>query len=165
MNRAPVPLSCSLCAGPLYPGEPACRDCGRPAHRSYDAHRTYEPSFHEELDEERVPSTRQLMGFLVSDEGARAEYWAIRLGMNDIGRSRQLAGDVCLGHETVSLCHATLTVDERGYGLTDHGSTNGTLVNGSLLPPGITVSVRDGDEMCFGDCRVFLVDVSLRLRG
>jgi uncharacterized protein YkwD len=56
--------------------------------------------------------------------------------------------DLVIGDTTVSRRHARLTCRENGFRLTDLGSTNGTLVNGSRIV--VPVDLNDGDEIRFG---------------
>jgi len=48
-----------------------------------------------------------------------------------IGRAE--TADLLLPHESVSELHAEITFDGTGFALRDHGSTNGSLVDGALL--------------------------------
>lgn len=50
-----------------------------------------------------------------------------------VGRSA--GSDVCIPHTAVSLSHAAITATQSHYTITDLDSTNGTKVNGELIPP------------------------------
>ena len=56
--------------------------------------------------------------------------------------------DFVVADATVSRRHATLARRESGFRLTDLGSTNGTLVNGSRIA--VPVDLNDGDDVSFG---------------
>ena len=66
----------------------------------------------------------------------------------------KLAGhvDFLLRDESVSRIHAHISKNESGQVcIRDLNSTNGTFLNGIRLVPNETVSIREGDEVCFGD--------------
>lgn len=65
-----------------------------------------------------------------------------------IGRST--ATDVRLPHRTVSERHATIEQSAGTYRLTDHGSKNGTRVNGQPLVPHRARRLQDGDRLEIG---------------
>jgi pSer/pThr/pTyr-binding forkhead associated (FHA) protein len=58
--------------------------------------------------------------------------------------------DVRIPFQTVSGHHATVRVEGTGYVLTDEGSTNGTWVNGTKLPPSRPKPLRTGDAIQIG---------------
>lgn len=53
--------------------------------------------------------------------------------------------------DAVSRKHANLIRRSNGYWIKDERSTNGTLVDGMMLPDGDTVRVRDGSRIQFGE--------------
>ncbi|MEZ4389979.1 MAG: FHA domain-containing protein [Polyangiales bacterium] len=59
--------------------------------------------------------------------------------------------DVRLPSRAVSELHAVFHVDGSEVAVVDEGSTNGTRVNGALLPPGRRKLVRDGDVVCLAE--------------
>jgi len=65
---------------------------------------------------------------------------------------RHTRRDFVINHSTVSNRHACLFCDKRKdeYKLVDSGSTNGTMVRGRSLEPGVPISLRDGDVVTFG---------------
>lgn len=65
-----------------------------------------------------------------------------------IGRGR--GADVRLPHRAVSVRHATLEVGADRCTVEDHGSTNGTRVNGVALIGGRPRRLRDGDRIAIG---------------
>jgi pSer/pThr/pTyr-binding forkhead associated (FHA) protein len=65
-----------------------------------------------------------------------------------IGRDNE--NDIVLESITVSRCHALLLPDVVGLRLVDLESTNGTLVNGVLVPTDEPVRLADGDVIQFG---------------
>jgi pSer/pThr/pTyr-binding forkhead associated (FHA) protein len=51
----------------------------------------------------------------------------------------------------VSHLHAVLTAEPDGtWTVLDPGSSNGTIVNGGEVVPGVCVPLRDGDRICVG---------------
>jgi DNA-binding winged helix-turn-helix (wHTH) protein len=67
-------------------------------------------------------------------------------GDNEIGRD---AGcDICINDASVSRGHARITVDGMTATVIDHGSKNGTKVNGKLIKA--AVALKDGDQLTFG---------------
>ncbi len=79
----------------------------------------------------------------------------IMAGTNTIGR-RSGNTIVLDGDPYVSGAHAEITTDEDGIWLTDVGSTNGTVLNGSRLQPNIRMALKSGDEIIFGQTTVRL---------
>jgi pSer/pThr/pTyr-binding forkhead associated (FHA) protein len=65
-----------------------------------------------------------------------------------IGRGR--GADVRLPHRAVSVRHATLELTGARYAIVDHGTTNGTLVQGARVVPGRPKPLRDGDRIEIG---------------
>ena len=63
---------------------------------------------------------------------------------------RAASADVVLPHRSVSLRHATLRLEGGRYTLVDHGSTNGTRVNGQRLVAERPKPLRDGDRVELG---------------
>ncbi|MGF1469711.1 MAG: FHA domain-containing protein [Sandaracinaceae bacterium] len=74
--------------------------------------------------------------------------YAFDQGRVVLGRGR--GADVRLPHRAVSLRHATLEVGAGRVTLTDHGSTNGTRVNGAPLVPGRSKLLTSGDVLLVG---------------
>ena len=68
-----------------------------------------------------------------------------------VGRTE--TNDLVVSHLTVSKHHAffTLDADSGTTSLTDTGSTNGSQVNGQVLPPRKPRRLHDGDQVAFGD--------------
>lgn len=67
-------------------------------------------------------------------------------GVNEVGRD--LKCEVFLDDPSVSRGHARITVTGEAASIIDHGSKNGTRVNGALLEG--TIELRDGDALTFG---------------
>jgi DNA-binding NtrC family response regulator len=63
--------------------------------------------------------------------------------------------DVRIDHASVSRRHATLHVGQ-GYTLEDHGSSNGTTVDGRKVPEGKSVQVSAGQEILLGSTTLVL---------
>lgn len=70
---------------------------------------------------------------------------------------RASASDVVLPHPSVSARHATIEADGVRYVLVDHGSLNGTWVNGARIVPERPKPLRDGDVVSLGLFRVRFV--------
>lgn len=79
------------------------------------------------------------------EEGAVYEFDQSRIV---IGRGR--GADVRLPHRAVSVRHATIEASGTRYSITDHGTTNGTLVGGARVVPGRPKPLRDGDRIEVG---------------
>jgi hypothetical protein len=56
----------------------------------------------------------------------------------------------------VSRQHVRLQRDNRAVYVTDLNSTNGTKVNGEVLPASVEKRLRDGDELLLGKLKVFV---------
>lgn len=67
-----------------------------------------------------------------------------------IAIGRGPGADVRIAHLSVSEAHATLRAEADGYGIVDHGSTNGTRVNGTALTPQRRKKLNDGDLIEIG---------------
>lgn len=52
-----------------------------------------------------------------------------------------------ISNPSVSRMHLTITYDGNDYYATDNGSTNGTLINGVMLKPGVAVKLQDLDRL------------------
>lgn len=81
-----------------------------------------------------------------------------------VGRARN--NDVIVEHPTISKVHAIFTCDAAGWSVADHGSTNGTFLNGVRLPDRWKRDVQDGDSVRLGQeimARFFGADALLNL--
>ena len=67
-------------------------------------------------------------------------------GVNTVGREPN--STVCINDASVSRGHARITIAGAVATLVDHGSKNGTTVNGRLIEA--PVELQDGDELTFG---------------
>lgn len=67
-----------------------------------------------------------------------------------IAIGRGAGADVRIPHLSVSEAHATVRAEAGGYVLVDHGSTNGTRVNGSALTAARKKKLGDGDVIDVG---------------
>lgn len=92
------------------------------------------------LQEEKLP-----VAFLVSAENT----YPLKSGVNTIGRRAE--NDIVLSDPYVSGLHGKIEVKEEEIWLTDVGSTNGTFLNGSKIPPHEPVRVRPEDELQLGN--------------
>jgi pSer/pThr/pTyr-binding forkhead associated (FHA) protein len=81
-------------------------------------------------------------------ESSRSERIVELRGTTTIGRDSQ--NDIVLDELTVSRCHAVLFVQPEGSILIDLDSTNGTWLNGMLVPPDQAVPLADGDIIRLG---------------
>ena len=86
-------------------------------------------------------------GGAVSAE-ADAESWEFAQGRIVLGRAS--AADVVLPHPSVSTRHASIEAEGVRYTITDHGSLNGTWVNGQRIVPERKKPLRDGDRLDVG---------------
>jgi ABC-type multidrug transport system ATPase subunit/pSer/pThr/pTyr-binding forkhead associated (FHA) protein len=66
---------------------------------------------------------------------------------------RDPRNDVTLDHPSVSRLHARLVRYPEGFAIEDHGSTNGTFVNGSRLYSGQPTALRIGDVIRIGPAK------------
>ncbi|MDP9344046.1 MAG: FHA domain-containing protein [Actinomycetota bacterium] len=66
---------------------------------------------------------------------------------------RDPRNDVAMDHPSVSRLHARLVRYAEGFAIEDHGSTNGTFVNGSRLVPGQPAALRVGDVIRIGPAK------------
>lgn len=78
-----------------------------------------------------------------------------------VGRSK--SSDVVLYHKSVSATHAYIEPDRDGvmFRLMDHGSTNGTRLNGEKLTPMKVVLAEPGDMIKFGDVETMLCPLGM----
>jgi ABC-type multidrug transport system ATPase subunit/pSer/pThr/pTyr-binding forkhead associated (FHA) protein len=66
---------------------------------------------------------------------------------------RDPRNDVALDHPSVSRLHARLVRYAEGFAIEDHGSTNGTFVNGTRLVPGQPTALRIDDVIRIGPAK------------
>ncbi len=66
---------------------------------------------------------------------------------------RDPRNDVALDHPSVSRLHARMVRYAEGFAIEDHGSTNGTFVNGARLYPGQPTALRIGDVIRIGPAK------------
>jgi len=68
-----------------------------------------------------------------------------------ISLGRAAENDLRFDLESLSLIHATFARSGERWYVQDHGSTNGTFINGERLGPGAVRRLSDGDTLRFGD--------------
>jgi hypothetical protein len=83
---------------------------------------------------------------VLSLKGREISRVAITKGITTIGRDPEC--DLCIDNVGVSRVHASLRVLGTGVLLYDHGSANGTFVNGERIAA--THVLNDGDRIAFG---------------
>ncbi len=82
------------------------------------------------------------------------------VGMITVGRTAN--NDLVIDAPGVSKVHCTLSLAAGQWGLTDSGSSNGTLLDGVRLPAHERRSLADGAEVTFGEVKtVFILPVTL----
>ena len=91
----------------------------------------------------RLPRDQDVPGALLTIGRRRIE---LGPGDNEIGRDPEC--DVHINDASVSRGHARITLAGAIATLVDHGSKNGTRVNGTLIEA--PVELQDGDELTFG---------------
>ncbi len=87
---------------------------------------------------------------------------AYRVVQHDTVIGRGNASDFSIDDQEVSQRHCTLRVDGSVCTLMDTGSTNGTVVNGRQLRPGVAHRVRHLDEIQVGDTYLILLAGSFK---
>ncbi|HEX5323801.1 MAG TPA: FHA domain-containing protein [Capsulimonadaceae bacterium] len=139
---AMLPTQCAICGHLNPPGETYCVECGFLLSSSAE-----KGAF--------LPSEDDLRSWphLEDDEG---QLYVLRPGTNTVGREN---ADIRIVDKTVSRHHATIVFHEdRGlFSVEDKGSTNGTGVNGQVLPSGVPHPIHSGDQVRFGSCMLTLV--------
>jgi pSer/pThr/pTyr-binding forkhead associated (FHA) protein len=88
-------------------------------------------------------------------EGADETAWEFAQPRILLGRAS--ASDVVLPHPSVSSKHATIEADGVRYFVVDHGSLNGTWVNGARIVAERRKPLRDGDVVSLGLFRLRFV--------
>ena len=71
-----------------------------------------------------------------------------------IGIGREKQNGVIIADPKVSKFHAVISLKRDGAYIKDSGSTNGTRVNGTLLPPGREHKLKDGDVVLVGETQL-----------
>ena len=75
--------------------------------------------------------------------------YPLKVGINTVGRSSE--NDVVVGDAFVSRRHCAILVHHSTVcELYDTASKNGTLVNGTEIPTGVQVPLREGDRINLG---------------
>lgn len=142
------PAEATIVAPPAEPSEPAAEQTllapppVKPASPPEAALSTLAPE-PAALSAEEAPIAR------LRATGGEAQDILISYGTITIGR-RTGNSVVLSGDPYVSGRHAEILCDNTGCYLTDAGSTNGTLVNGTRLEPGHKQLLLDGDEISIG---------------
>jgi VWFA-related protein len=92
---------------------------------------------------------RQAPSTLVAVSGPVAgQRFELKAGENVIGRTE---GSITLNADgQVSRKHCAIKLEPAGASLLDFGSTNGTVLNGARLQPGMAQAVHAGDELVIG---------------
>jgi len=85
-------------------------------------------------------------------DGELSEPLAFELDQARVVIGRGVGVDVRIPHLSVSESHASLRNEGDGYVLVDQGSTNGTKVNGVVLPIGRKRKLTEGDRIEVGAC-------------
>lgn len=65
-------------------------------------------------------------------------------------------GNIIIADPSVSPRHASILLQEEVISIIDHGSVNGTFVNGTKIPPGKFIILEDTDKITVGDLEVKL---------
>ena len=84
----------------------------------------------------------------ISNDNTSNEY-RLKEPVTTIGRSAE--NDIVLSEDIVSRHHAIFEWEDNTWYITDSGSTNGTLVNGTQIKPQLRFSLKDGDELSIGN--------------
>lgn len=74
----------------------------------------------------------------------------LEIGKEAFTIGRALDCDVHLNEHSISRVHAVVTVRDRKMWVEDRNSSNGTLLNGKLIPKGTPVEFFEGDELRIG---------------
>jgi hypothetical protein len=76
----------------------------------------------------------------------------------DIRIGRDAANDLVLPSKSISREHALITRVNRRWFVEDRGSYNGTLLNGTRIPPGSLLPLRHGDRVSIGPLTMIYAD-------
>jgi pSer/pThr/pTyr-binding forkhead associated (FHA) protein len=88
-------------------------------------------------------------------EASEESEWSFEFEQERVLVGRAAGADVRLPDRAVSIRHATLRVESGArVVLVDHGSTNGTRVNGQALVAERPRALREGDELTLGPFRI-----------
>jgi len=139
-TRAFQPVICAICSHPNSAGETYCAECGFLLTTVLDA------------ADEAFAAAATVGPRLESSTG---HVYTIKAGLNKVGREH---ADILILDKTVSRYHAVLVFDEERhlFSVEDAGSSNGTKVNSTLLPPRSSHQLDDGDEIAFGTTKFHL---------
>ena len=74
----------------------------------------------------------------------------LKLTPPGVSIGRELDNDIILEGEGASRYHAKLEVDGETWSIKDLGSTNGTKVNGTKLPPNTSIELEPNDKILIG---------------
>lgn len=91
----------------------------------------------------------QIVAQLYLVRGSGPEEIPIAAGVNTIGRMPD--NRICIRNDRyISGHHATIEAETALFRLIDHGSTNGTFLNGLRLTTNEAITINDGDEITLG---------------
>jgi pSer/pThr/pTyr-binding forkhead associated (FHA) protein len=78
----------------------------------------------------------------------------------EIMLGRQVGSDICLPDPRVSRTHARISPQEAHFVIEDLQSSNGTLLRGSRLFPGVPYRLNHEDEIKIGSTLMVFIDES-----
>ena len=137
---------CPECGSEVGDGAKFCGECGARLVPSQSTI-SYAPAFFEEDQEEFSESAALIELDQVEGTAGRR--------MHDVGRASVSVGrgymnDIVLDDVTVSREHALVSLEDRGFKISDASSLNGTYVNRVRVD---SVYLRNGDEIQIGKYR------------
>lgn len=105
-----------------------------------------EQSIEQPIEAEEIHEEITVLAKLVAVEDG-TEY-SLKQGENTIGR--RPTNSIVVADPYTSGSHAVITAENDTFSLTDVGSTNGTMVNGTRIDANVPQELKDGDELTFG---------------
>lgn len=82
---------------------------------------------------------------LLQQPGGNLTEWLLQPGANSVGRAAE--NQIQIDHPSVSSAHCSITVNGNALSVRDHGSTNGTFVDGVPIAEGL---LQDGQTLQVG---------------
>lgn len=144
-------MKCSKCGKELGPDDLFCGACGAQVEPAPESAPPLTPFEGEHVVETLIGESRLPRLIITSGPGQGKEF----VLKGDVRLGRETDNEVVLLDPKISRHHAIFTLDEKGYSISDLGSTNGTFVNGVRIAT--RHRLRTGDRIALGDMELTFV--------
>lgn len=149
LTQAAAPSRCPSCQTPIRPGAQFCPACGAPLQNVPPS--APEPQSAAETGERTL---------IAHWPGGQTQEYTLAQQVVHVGRSP--TNEVILNYPMVSKRHFQLQLTPQGIQVTDLHSTNGTMIAGRRIPPGVPTPWPRGETLRVGDLRGNSIGLELK---